>query len=82
MPKLKSVMRLIATAALATVTFAPAFAHPGNHHGMSFGELASHLSSGWHLALVIAAGAASIALVYLGVRRQGRARRSHPRRPS
>lgn len=77
-----AVVRVAATAALATVTVAPALAHPGDHHGMSFGELAAHLSSGWHLAVVVAAAFAGIAVVVLGARREARARLRQPRRKS
>jgi hypothetical protein len=57
-----------ALAALAVVT--PALAHPGHHHGMSFSELASHLSTGWHLVTLVAAAAIGFAIAIFVKRRQ------------
>lgn len=51
----------------------PALAHPGPHHGMSFGELAQHLASGWHLlTLGLAAAVIATAVLIVGQRRQAR----------
>ena len=52
----------------------PAMAHPGLHHGMSFGELAQHLATGWHLFVLVAATVGGAAVLVLTLRRDERAR--------
>jgi NADH:ubiquinone oxidoreductase subunit 6 (subunit J) len=54
---------IFAGAGGVAVAASPAIAHPGDHHAMGFAELAAHLTSGWHLAVLIAAGVIVAALV-------------------
>ncbi|MGD9803060.1 MAG: hypothetical protein AB7E81_12140 [Hyphomicrobiaceae bacterium] len=70
--------RALFAAMLATVvTTASASAHPGSHNTMSFTELAAHLTTGWHLAMLLAVGAlATLVVVLANRRRQARAARS------
>lgn len=86
MPKLKPVAA--AAAVLTTLAIGPPVgAHPGSHHGLSVAELATHFSSGWHLAAMACAAAATaiaIATMMLRSRREARARDrdGNPRRQS
>lgn len=72
--------------AVAAVTIAaPAHAHPGPHNTMSFTELAAHLATGWHLAMLLGAIALATIVVIVANRsqkaraaRSARNRRSEP----
>ncbi len=47
----------------------PAAAHPGSHHGMSFGEVIGHFVTGSHAWPLIAAAAVGLAVYVVGQRR-------------
>jgi len=76
--------RAWAGAAMAMVAVAPAaLAHPGPHATMSFTELATHLATGWHLALLLGAIALATVVVIVASRsHQARAARSARNRRS
>jgi hypothetical protein len=69
---------LIVVPAAVAATAASAVAHPGPHNTMSFTELAAHLASGWHLAMLLGAGvvATVVALVAASRARPARAARN------
>ena len=74
---------LMAVPAVIAVA-APAIAHPGPHNTMSFTELAAHLASGWHLAMLLGAGAIAtlVALVAANRSRSARTERAGRNRRS
>lgn len=81
MKRIKHVTSLaVASAAAASAFIAPASAHPGPHHGMSFTELAQHLATGWHLLMLAGAAiATTVALFIVAQRRQAKARSFSPK---
>jgi len=64
---------LVAVPAVAAAAV-PAAAHPGPHNTMSFTELAAHLTSGWHLAMLIGAGAVATLVALVAANRNRSAR--------
>ena len=75
------VLRTLAAVSVACAGTSAALAHPGDHHGMGLSELVSHLSSGWHLLMLIAAAIAGLVVARtLNQRRHAVAKRG-ARRP-
>lgn len=73
MTTMKSTAIAAGVAVGAGMCVGPALAHPGPHHGMSFGELAQHLATGWHLLMLGgAATAIGVAVLFVVQRREAK----------
>ena len=49
------------------------FAHPGHHHAMTGKEAAGHLlSDPWHVALIVLAALAALALAVISLRKRSK----------
>ena len=79
MPASKGCILLLAAPAVVAVA-SPAAAHPGPHNTMSFTELAAHLASGWHLAMLLGAGAIATLVALVAANRGRPARAARNRR--
>ncbi|MGE0768490.1 MAG: hypothetical protein AB7L90_18715 [Hyphomicrobiaceae bacterium] len=75
---MKLVRTSIAGSIAVAATTTAAVAHPGSHHTMSFSELAAHLATGWHLAMLLGGVALATLVVLFAANRDRQQRAERP----